>query len=95
MKNTTLRWLWHVPGKKKWNILSLMVVQALHGASGVLYALLLRGIVDAAAGGDRAGFWRFLVLLIGLALLQLEFLAEIARCQTTPLSLAFPAHGAV
>ena len=71
MKNTTLRWLWHVPGKKKWNILSLMVVQALHGASGVLYALLLRGIVDAAAGGDRAGFWRFLVLLIGLALLQL------------------------
>ena len=34
-------------------------------------------------------------LLHRLAFLQFEFLAEIARCQTTPLGLAFPAHGAV
>ena len=71
MKDTALRWLWDVPGKTKWNILSLTVVQAIHGASGVLYALLLREIVDAAAGGSRIGFWRNLALLIGLALVQL------------------------
>ena len=77
MKNTTLRWLWAVPGKKKWNILSLTLVQALHGASGVLYALLLREIVDAAAGHDSGGFWRFLALLIGLVIVQLAMRAVI------------------
>ena len=77
MKNTALRWLWDVPGKKKWNILALTLVQALHGASGVLYALLLREIVDAATGHDSALFWRFLVFLIVLVILQLSLRAVI------------------
>ena len=47
MNNTALRWLWTVSGRKKLNILALTLVQALHGASGVLYALLLREIVKA------------------------------------------------
>ena len=77
MKHAALRWLWDVPGKKKRNILFLIVVQALHGASGVLYALLLREIVDAAAGRDGAGFWRYLALLIGLVAVQLALSAVI------------------
>ena len=77
MKNTALRWLWDVPGKKKWNILALTLVQAMHGASGVLYALLLREIVDAATEHDGAGFWHFLGLLIVLVIAQLSLRAVI------------------
>ena len=75
MKNSTLRWLWTVPGKKKLYILFLTVVQALHGASGVLYALLLREIVDSATGHDSAGFWRGMVLIILLVAAQLALRA--------------------
>ena len=50
MKSDALRWLWAVSGKQKRDIAALTLVQALHGASGVFYALLLRTIVDAAAG---------------------------------------------
>ena len=75
MKDSTLRWLWTVPGKKKLYILFLTVVQALHGASGVLYALLLREIVDSATGHDSAGFWRGMVLIILLVAAQLALRA--------------------
>lgn len=44
MKNNAVRWLYAVPGRKKLYILALMLVQALYGASGVLYALLLRNL---------------------------------------------------
>lgn len=77
MKNTALRWLWDVPGKKKINILALTLLQALHGASGVLYALLLREIVDAATGHDVNSFWKFLAFLMGLVLVQLTLRAVI------------------
>ena len=49
MKDNAIKWLCAVPGKKKWYIAALMLVQALNGGSGVLYALLLRNIVDGAA----------------------------------------------
>ena len=45
MNNHAIKWLYAVPEKKKLYILALMTVQALNGASGVLYALLLRNIV--------------------------------------------------
>jgi len=77
MKNSALRWLWAVPGKKKMHILALTAVQAFHGASGVLYALLLRAIVDAAAGGDGGGFWRGIALIVLLAAAQLALRAVI------------------
>ncbi len=64
MKNNAIKWLYAVPEKKKLYILALMVVQALHGASGVLYALLLRNIVDNATAHDKAGFWLFVILTI-------------------------------
>ena len=77
MKDNALRWLWTVPGKKKLHILALIVVQSLHGASGVLYALLLRAIVDAAVAADRSGFWRSAALIVLLVAAQLTLRAII------------------
>lgn len=77
MKNSTLAWIWKVPGRKKLYILALTAVQGLYGASGVVYALFLRGIVDAAAGQDAAGFRKYLFLLVCLVVCQLALRALI------------------
>ena len=79
MRNSAVRWLLSVPGKKKLYILALAVVQALHGASGVFYALLLREIVDAASARDSAGFTRGIVLIVLLVIAQLALRAAIRR----------------
>ncbi len=85
MKKNASKWLWAVPGKKKGQILALTVVQALNGASGVLYALFLRGIVDSAVENNSGGFWLNTVLIIALVLTQLtlsaviRWLAELTR----------------
>ncbi len=77
MKTGTLRWLYAVPGRKKLYILALTAAQACYGVSGVLYALLLRRIVDTAVGGDRPGFWRYLLLTCLLVVAQLAVRALI------------------
>ena len=77
MKNNAVKWLFRVTGRKKWNILWLMIVNALHGASGVLYALLLRNIVDNAVEGDRKGFAFNVILIILLVLAQVAMRAII------------------
>ena len=85
MKAAALPWLFEVTGKKKLNILMLTLLQALQGAAGVLYALFLRGLVDAAAGHDSTGFGRNLAFLTCLVLIQLalqaviRWLAEFSR----------------
>ncbi len=70
MKNSAAAWLWEVTGRKKTYIALLTAVQALCGASGVFFALLLKGIVDSAAGGDSAGFWRFILYSVLLVCVQ-------------------------
>ena len=77
MRNSTVKWLLSVPGRKKLYILALVIVQAAYGASGVLYALLLRNIVDAATGHDSTGFWRGIVLIALLVAAQLLLRAVI------------------
>lgn len=85
VKKGTVRWLYDVPGGKKWYIAFLLLVKALHGASGVLYALLLRGIVDAATEGRHSDFWSGVVEIILLVAAQLvlravvRYLNELAR----------------
>ena len=56
---TALSWLQTVTGKKKIYILFLLLLQVLLGGSAVLYALLLRGMVDFAAAGNWDGFLRY------------------------------------
>ena len=77
MKNNTIRWLYAVPGSKKWYICFLILVQALHGASGVLYALFLRNIVDSAADHNLTGFWHSVLLTVLLVAAQLALRAVI------------------
>ena len=49
----TVRWLWAVPGKKKGYVLALALIQAANGSLGVIFAFLLRNIVDHAVSGNR------------------------------------------
>lgn len=77
MKRNALKWLWSVTGRKKIYIIFLTIIQAIYGASGVLYALVLRMIVDAAVGQDSRGFFSGIVLIVLLVLLQLSLRAVI------------------
>ena len=69
--NDTLRWLWQVPGRKKWYIFALILIQACIGLLGVLFSLLLRSVVDSAVGHMSDAFWHFVILTICLILVQI------------------------
>ncbi|MBR1663288.1 MAG: ABC transporter ATP-binding protein [Ruminococcus sp.] len=77
MKTGALNWLYAVPKKKKWYIAALMLVQALNGASGVLYALLLRNMVDSAALHNSTEFWIQVFLTVLLVIGQITVSAVI------------------
>ena len=85
MKNNVIKWLYSVPKRKKAYILLLILIQVLHGASGVLYALLLRNIVDSAVAKDTNTFVWNVCLIILLVIAQLSmravirFLNELSR----------------
>jgi len=77
MKNNAVKWLYAVPEKKKLLILALTFVQCLNGASGVLYAIFLRGIVDSAVDRDSGGFIINAVCIVALVIAQLTLTAVI------------------
>ena len=79
MKDKTYAWLFQVPGRKKGYVLLLLIIQAIHGATGVFYALLLRAIVDAAVAGNRNGFFRSVIGIVLLVLFQLILRAVIRQ----------------
>lgn len=85
MRNEALSWIYKTQGSKKLYILALTLVQAVNGASGVLYALFLRGIVDSAVAGSKDGFIRNAIYIVLLIILQLtlnaivRYLSELAR----------------
>ena len=85
MRNNALKWLYAVPKGKKLYILLLIIVQMLNGGSGVLYALLLRNIVDSAVIGSMDGFVLNVSLITALVAVQLtmratiRFLGELSR----------------
>lgn len=64
MKNKVLKWLWQVQGKKKGLIVALIAVQAVLGGYGVLFALLLRNIVNSAVAHDNTAFWHYVILIL-------------------------------
>ena len=76
-----MRWLWRVTGRKKGYVLALTLVQAVSGGLGVLYALLLRNIVDSAVGRDSGAFRHNVVLIIGLVILQISLSAIVRWLQ--------------
>ena len=79
MRKNALKWLYKVPGHKRLYVLALLAGQGMNSGLGVLYALLLRGVVDSAASGSQSDFTRYLVLAILLILTQL-ILRAIIRC---------------
>ncbi len=77
MKNNTLKWLWEAPGRKKLYIAALTLVQSLNGASGVLYALFLRNIVDSAVSNNTNRFWKNVAFIVILVIAQITMRAVI------------------
>ena len=75
MKKSAQKWLYTVPGRKKWYIVCLTMIEMLLGGSGVLHALFMKGLVDAAVKGDGTGFWQYLAMIITLASIQLALRA--------------------
>lgn len=67
----TIRWLWEVPEKKKRYVFALTLIRAVTGGVGVLYALLLRNIVDSAVAHDPSSFWQNVMYLVALVLILL------------------------
>lgn len=66
----SLSWLNAVAKGKRRLIALQVLIQSILGFSAVGYALFLRGIVDAALGGDRGGLITNSVLLVCLLLFQ-------------------------
>lgn len=85
MKKQLIKWLWRVTGNEKGYVFALLAVQSLHGFSGVIFALLLRNVVDAAAERNSNDFFRALAEIILLALAQVilrmlvRWISEMAR----------------
>ena len=77
MKDKTVQWLWQVPGRKKGYIAALTAIQILLGGYGVVYALLLRNIVNSAVSHDSRAFWHFVVFIVLLVLGQIALHAVV------------------
>lgn len=87
MKNNIIRWLSKVVGKHKIRIILLSFIQAILGGSSVLYAILLRQIIDSAAERNRTDFLLFFIGIISLTAIQIllraavRWLEELSRSE--------------
>ena len=70
-QQSTLRWLSAISGTDRVWVAVLVLVQAILGVTSVLYAFLLRSLIDQAVAGNRNGLIRSALLLVGLVLTQL------------------------
>ena len=77
MKRNILKWLWVVSGRGKLYVAGLLLAQILNGASGVMYSMILRGLVDAAAAHEPDGLRHYVILLILLVTAQITVRAVI------------------
>ena len=83
--NNSLKWLWTVSGKKKLYIVVLMAAQAASGLLSVVFALVLKSIIDRAVDKDVIGFRNNFINLLILVIIQLalrafmRWIGELAR----------------
>ena len=77
MEKSAVKWLFKAGGRQKLYILALIIVQGANGASGVLYALFLRNIVDNATEKNKQGFIMAAVMIVVLVLVQIAMRAAI------------------
>ena len=76
-KQNTIKWLFSVPKGKRWYIAALSMMQSLNGASGVLYALLMRNMVDSAVSHNSTKFRTQVLYIILLVIGQISIRAFI------------------
>ena len=87
MEKSAVKWLFKAGGRQKLYILALIIVQGANGASGVLYALFLRNIVDNATEKNKQGFIMAAVMIVVLVLVQIamraaiRWLSELSRAE--------------
>lgn len=67
----TLKWIVHTLGKRKWLIVVMSIVQSVLAVAGILFALLMRQIVDNAVGGNKSGFFNAIFALASVILIQI------------------------
>lgn len=70
-----LSWIWTVSGKRKINIVYLLMVQVLLGISSLGFVWLLREMIDQAVAGEKKGFFVGSAMLVGLVAIQISFQA--------------------
>lgn len=79
-----IRWLSNVAGLKRLYIILLLVIQMFLGMIGVGYAIMLRGLIDAAVAGAKVTFFKWIVFLVVAIIVQIilgtwnRFLGEYA-----------------
>lgn len=76
---SAVNWLSQVTGSRKIFMFYLVVLQAALGGSGVVYALVLRNIVDGAVKADRKNFISGIILVAVLIVFQIICRAMIRR----------------
>ncbi len=83
----TLRWIWNVSGKTKKYVFLLMTVKIVYALTGVLYALLLKRVINSATGQSSDSLLSSLLYFAGLigstVILQafIRYLTERSRAE--------------
>ena len=65
-----LKWIIKVTDKKRY-VGVLVLIQTILSISGVVYALLLREVIDSAVDKNKSQFWMFFGILAGLVVTQI------------------------
>lgn len=67
----TLKWISNVLRRRKWLIVLLTVLQSVMALSGIVFALLMRSVIDYAILKEYPAFWKSAVALAVLICLQI------------------------
>lgn len=70
-KSSSVKWLLKVIGKQKFSIILLTIIQTVLGISSVIFAVILRNVIDSVTSENRSGFFFFLVILAVLVSVQI------------------------
>lgn len=70
-----LKWISKVTGRAKLAVGALVLIQAVLSITAVVFAFVLRRIINAAVAGDGAGFRQSLILLMLVILMQIALSA--------------------
>ena len=65
---STLRWVWDQTGVVRGGLAFLFIVKVLQGAEGIVFAFMLRNVVDAAAQKDWSSFRTNSIAIFGLVI---------------------------